>query len=58
MDFEPALLELEVTESMVQNLNESITILGELRSQGMKISIDDFGTGYSSLSISERVIHR
>lgn len=50
-DFEPALLELEVTESMVQNLNESIMILGELKRQGVKISIDDFGTGYSSLSV-------
>ncbi|MBH5319389.1 EAL domain-containing protein [Paenibacillus sp. GSMTC-2017] len=50
-NFEPALLELEVTESMMQNLNESITILGELRHQGVKISIDDFGTGYSSLSV-------
>jgi len=50
-DFDPALLELEVTESMVQNLNESITILGELKRQGVKISIDDFGTGYSSLSV-------
>lgn len=50
-DFEPELLELEVTESMVQNLDESITILGELKRQGVKISIDDFGTGYSSLSV-------
>lgn len=50
-DFEPTLLELEVTESIVQNLNESITILGELKRQGVKISIDDFGTGYSSLSV-------
>lgn len=50
-DFEPALLELEITESMVQNLNESVMILGELKRQGVKISIDDFGTGYSSLSV-------
>lgn len=50
-DFEPALLELEVTESMVQNMNESIMILEELKRQGVKISIDDFGTGYSSLSV-------
>lgn len=49
--FEPDLLELEVTESMVQNLNESITILSELKRLGVKISIDDFGTGYSSLSV-------
>ncbi|WP_088547955.1 putative bifunctional diguanylate cyclase/phosphodiesterase [Paenibacillus aquistagni] len=50
-DFEPTLLELEITESMVQNLNESVMILGELKRQGVKISIDDFGTGYSSLSV-------
>ncbi|UJF31765.1 EAL domain-containing protein [Paenibacillus hexagrammi] len=51
VDFDPAFLELEVTESMMQNLSESISILSELRSKGVKISIDDFGTGYSSLSI-------
>lgn len=50
-DFEPALLELEITESMVRNLNESVMILDELKRQGVKISIDDFGTGYSSLSV-------
>ena len=32
-------------------MNESITILGELKRQGVNISIDDFGTGYSSLSV-------
>ncbi|MFD0589273.1 putative bifunctional diguanylate cyclase/phosphodiesterase [Paenibacillus sp. GCM10027627] len=50
-EFEPSLLEMEVTESMMQNLNESIPILSELKSHGIKISIDDFGTGYSSLSV-------
>ncbi|WP_127533174.1 putative bifunctional diguanylate cyclase/phosphodiesterase [Paenibacillus kobensis] len=50
-DFDPALLELEVTESLMQNLSQSITVLGELKSLGVKISIDDFGTGYSSLSV-------
>ncbi len=49
--FDPTLLELEVTESMMQNLSESVRILGELKHQGVKISIDDFGTGYSSLSV-------
>lgn len=49
--FDPALLELEVTESMMQNLKESVSILGELKRLGVKISIDDFGTGYSSLSV-------
>ncbi|PWW02920.1 diguanylate cyclase (GGDEF)-like protein [Paenibacillus cellulosilyticus] len=49
--FDAALLELEVTESMMQNLNESMSILDELKRLGVKISIDDFGTGYSSLSV-------
>jgi diguanylate cyclase (GGDEF) domain len=50
-EFDPGLLELEVTESMMQNMHESIVILDELKRQGVKISIDDFGTGYSSLSV-------
>ncbi|WP_127573035.1 putative bifunctional diguanylate cyclase/phosphodiesterase [Paenibacillus xylaniclasticus] len=50
-DFDPALLELEVTESLMQNLTQSIAILHELKNLGVKISIDDFGTGYSSLSV-------
>jgi diguanylate cyclase (GGDEF)-like protein len=50
-DFDPTLLELEVTESLMQNLSQSVQILGELKNLGVKISIDDFGTGYSSLNI-------
>lgn len=46
---EPAYLELEVTETM---LNDPIVIkekLERLKNKGIKISIDDFGTGYSSI---------
>ncbi|WP_238996451.1 bifunctional diguanylate cyclase/phosphodiesterase [Paenibacillus pinistramenti] len=46
---EPKYLELEVTETM---LNDPVVIkekLERLRSRGIKISIDDFGTGYSSI---------
>ncbi|GMK42846.1 hypothetical protein PCCS19_59060 [Paenibacillus sp. CCS19] len=50
-DFNPELLELELTESMMHNMNESIAVLDELKRQGVRISIDDFGTGYSSLSV-------
>ena len=46
----PGSLELEITESTIQNVEESIEILNQLRNLGVKLSIDDFGTGFSSLS--------
>jgi diguanylate cyclase (GGDEF)-like protein/PAS domain S-box-containing protein len=50
-DLDPAHLELELTESIVmQNVEETIVTLHELKSAGVGISLDDFGTGYSSLS--------
>lgn len=46
----PSLIELEITESIMQNIDSTISILNEVKKIGFKISIDDFGTGYSSLS--------
>lgn len=46
----PSCVELEITESIIQNIDESLLILNQLKELGFKLSIDDFGTGYSSLS--------
>ncbi|SFL78549.1 bifunctional diguanylate cyclase/phosphodiesterase [Salibacterium qingdaonense] len=46
----PAYLELEMTETIVQDTTQSIPVMKEIRDMGVKISLDDFGTGYSSLS--------
>jgi diguanylate cyclase (GGDEF)-like protein len=48
---DPALLELEVTESAVMDdLDRTIAMLEQLRGMGIAIALDDFGTGYSSLN--------
>ncbi|MFD0693277.1 EAL domain-containing protein [Paenibacillus sp. GCM10027628] len=47
---DPCHFELEVTESFaIENFEEVINILVELRNLGFMISIDDFGAGYSSM---------
>ncbi len=47
----PALLELEVTESaVIENIEQSVDILNQLKQLGVTIAMDDFGTGFSSLS--------
>lgn len=46
----PDYLELEVTESIMMNIEHSKKTLDALKLLGIQISIDDFGTGYSSLA--------
>lgn len=52
---DPQWLELEITESIVQNIKESVSILQCLKTSQIKTSIDDFGTGYSSLNVLEQL---
>lgn len=51
---DPKYLELEITESIIQDTKSTAGILRELRNLGLKIAVDDFGTGYSSLSYLRR----
>ena len=54
-DFDPRLLQLEITESAVIENTRTVTeMLLQLRDLGLRLSMDDFGTGYSSLSYLHR----
>lgn len=51
-DLDPHLLQLEITESAVLELNDTLsdTIL-RLRNYGITVALDDFGAGHSSLQV-------
>lgn len=53
---QPGQLKLEITESMVlDDLEDTIAKMQQLKARGVLFSMDDFGTGYSSLSSIKRL---
>lgn len=55
-DIDPALLKLELTESLVfESVDKSIASIEALKAAGIQFSLDDFGTGYSSLRYLQRL---
>ena len=51
----PTALKLEITESLImQDTQQAMSALRQLRDLGVGIHMDDFGTGYSSLSCLHR----
>jgi len=54
-EVDPRLVELELTESvLMQNLDDVLQTLEEIKTLGVSLAIDDFGTGFSSLSYLRR----
>ncbi|MGJ7917092.1 EAL domain-containing protein [Massilia sp. LXY-6] len=52
----PSALELELTESaLIEDLERTAAMLGELQAIGVKLAVDDFGTGYSGLAYLRRL---
>jgi len=44
-------LDIEITENvLMQNTDETVSILNQIKALGVTMSLDDFGIGYSSLS--------
>jgi diguanylate cyclase (GGDEF)-like protein/PAS domain S-box-containing protein len=54
-NLEPSALELEITETIALNdADQAVAQLKQLRDLGVRIAMDDFGTGYASLLTLKR----
>lgn len=48
---QPGSIEFEITETaLMTNVDDAVSLIGNLRNFGYRVAIDDFGTGHSSLA--------
>ena len=53
---DPGRLKLELTESvLIEDADDTIAKMEQIRAAGVRFALDDFGTGYSSLSYLKRL---
>ena len=53
---DPSLIVFEITESaLMENPDEAVSVLKDLKNLGLQLSIDDYGTGYSSMEYLKRL---
>jgi diguanylate cyclase (GGDEF)-like protein/PAS domain S-box-containing protein len=52
---DPRRFEIEITESVMLDIEQSARIICELKALGLRIAIDDFGAGYSSLNVVKNI---
>ncbi|MHB8146015.1 MAG: sensor domain-containing protein [Vulcanimicrobiaceae bacterium] len=54
-DLDPHLVEMEITETVaMSDAAQTVAIVRDLKSSGIRTAVDDFGTGYSSLAYLRR----
>ena len=52
----PALLKLEITESLILDYAKVAALIEHSHAAGMKVALDDFGTGYSNLGHLHKLV--
>jgi len=55
-EINPGLLKLEPTESvLLENIEDTIDTMNQLKTMGIRFALDDFGTGFSSLQYLKKL---
>ena len=56
LSLDPSRIEFEITEhSLIDNFDESLSVIESIKALGFRISLDDFGTRFSSLNYLSKI---